>query len=93
MLSLGVTLGLLGAIYGGAPIGNLKNACGFQNTVIILSIFGLFLAITTFALFPVQSPIVAEGQKDSMVVHLREVLGNKTVLMLCVLSGLMVGPL
>lgn len=89
MLSLAVTIGLIGAIYGGGPVSYMKDLFGFHGVVQILAIGGIFLAAVTYLLIP-EIKITAPG---STTANLKHVLGNRKVLLTCLFAGLMVGPL
>ena len=89
MLSLAVTIGLIGAIYGGGPVSYMKDLFGFQGVVQILAIGGVLLAAVTYLLIP-EMKINAQS---SAATNLKEVLGNSKVLLTCLFAGLMVGPL
>lgn len=47
MLSFSVTIGLIGAIYGGGPLAYMCDALGYKAVVQILAYFGVFLALVT----------------------------------------------
>lgn len=89
MLSLSVTIGLIGAIYGGGPVGYMREVLGYQAVVQIFAIVGLLLAATTYWLVPNM-----QSQPQSTVLSdIKEVLSNKKVVLSCMFAGLMVGPL
>lgn len=89
MLSLSVSIGLLGAIYGGAPVSYLSQNIGYQNVIIIFAALGLVLAIATYIIVP---EMEAE-HTTSVMADIKEVLGNGRVICTCIFAGLMVGPL
>lgn len=89
MLSLSVTIGLIGAIYGGAPLAYLHQTYGYQVIVNSLLILGLVLALVTFLALPGKS----NDKQNAPLNDLKAVLGNKKVILLCCFAGLMVGPL
>jgi predicted MFS family arabinose efflux permease len=89
MLSLSVTIGLIGAIYGGGPVADLCAALGYQSVIKIFAVVGIILAIITYFIIP----NVKSETSTSIVKDLSEVFTNKSVVMLCLCSGLMVGPL
>jgi predicted MFS family arabinose efflux permease len=89
MLSLSVTIGLFGAIYGGAPLSYLCITFGYVTVVKILALMGVALAAITYCIVP-EMP----RESDSTVVSdIKQVLSNSRVLMACIFAGLMVGPL
>jgi predicted MFS family arabinose efflux permease len=89
MLSISVTIGLIGAIWGGGPVNLVKEAFGFDATVLLFSAIGLLLSLVTFLIMP----DVDEKKEISVFSNIKEVLLNPKVLWLCVAGGLMVGPL
>jgi predicted MFS family arabinose efflux permease len=90
MLSFSVTIGLAGAIYGGAPLAYMREVFAYRSVVGILAIAGVVLAFAAYAIIP-----ETEGKSDdsSTLSSLREVLLNPKVAITCVSAGLMVGPL
>lgn len=91
MLSISVTIGLIGAIYGGAPLNYMMENMGYKNMIIILSSIGIILAFTSYLLIPAINP--HEQEKTSVWADIKQVITNPKVLIICILSGLMVGPL
>ena len=88
MLSLSVTIGLMGAIYGGAPVSAMLNALGYQSLVVIFALSGVVLAAVTYVLVPNERSVT----ESTVFSDIREVLGNKRVVFSCLFAGLMVGP-
>lgn len=91
MLGLSVTIGLLGACYGGQPVSYLFQIFSWESVLLVLALFGFVLAIITFLTTPAQKSV----DTDAMTV-LKDVIGvmtNVKILGLCLLGGLMVGPL
>ncbi len=89
MLSLTVSIGLLGAIYGGGPVSYLCQGLGYKDVVMIFAILGSILAVATYCIVP---EMEAE-HKSSIMSDIKEVIGNARVMCTCVFAGLMVGPL
>lgn len=90
MLSVSVTIGLIGAIYGGGPVSYL---CGLLHYKTVIEIFigiGVLLALTTYFIIP---ELKQNKPKTRILQDIKEVLANRQVILLCVLSGMMVGPL
>ena len=90
MVGLSLTVGLLGAIYGGGPVSYLRTTFGFQAVVESLILMGFALAIATYFLIPKHRP---STNKSGILKDLKILLTNKYVLLICLFSGLMVGPL
>jgi MFS family permease len=89
MLSISVTIGLLGAIYGGGPVSYLCDLMGYQAVVELFAIAGTVLAIITYCIVP-----EIETKKEKTVFSdIKEVFCNKRVIFCCIFAGLMIGPL
>ncbi len=89
MLSLSVTIGLIGAIYGGGPVSYMCTKLGYKAVVEIFAMIGLALAVVTYVIVP-KMESVSQG---SVISNEKLVLMNRKVIMICLLAGLMVGPL
>jgi predicted MFS family arabinose efflux permease len=89
MLSLAVTIGLIGAIYGGKPIYYLKTLYGYENILICLIVIGMLLSIVSFIVLPKTKN---KQNHQGILVHTQKIFNWKFMLV-CLFSGLMVGPL
>ncbi|MCD6045207.1 MAG: phtK [Gammaproteobacteria bacterium] len=89
MLSLSVTLGLIGAIYGGGPVSYMCNTIGYKAVVATFACLGLTLAALTYILVPEIQAI----KNKSVLADIKMVLKNHRVVFTCLAAGLMVGPL
>lgn len=89
MLSWSVTIGLIGAIYGGGPVQYIREAFGYEAVIYLFGVAGLVLALATYWIVP---EMQTEAQ-SSVMADVKEVLSNKKVVGCCLSAGLMVGPL
>ncbi|KAF3361671.1 putative to nasA protein [Chlamydiales bacterium STE3] len=89
MLSFSVTLGLVGAIYGGGPVSYMNDILGYQSVIQIFAVGGVCLAGLTYWMIPNET----QTKTDSILSNVKEVLSNRKVIWLCLLAGFMVGPL
>lgn len=89
MLSLSVTIGLVGAIYGGGPVSYMRDTFGFERVVELFAALGVVLAIVTYWIVPNHT----STSESTMWSDIKEVLGNKKVIFSCLFAGFMVGPL
>ena len=89
MLSLSVTIGLIGAIYGGAPVSHMREIFGYQTVIQLFAAAGVFLAVVTYWIVP----DVKSSSQGTVMSDIKEVLSNSRVIWFCVFAGLMVGPL
>ena len=89
MLGFSVTIGLVGAIYGGGPVSYMCSVFGYKAVVQIFAILGIILAAITYFIVP-----QFESNNTSTVVSdIKTVFANRKVILLCCFAGLMVGPL
>jgi len=89
MVSLAVTIGVMGAIWGGGPISYMKDLFGFESVIQLLAVMGLALAAVTYFIAPGDK----EESSGSVISDIKEVFCNKKVMLCCFFAGLMVGPL
>lgn len=89
MLSLSVTIGLLGAIYGGGPVNYMCQTLGYQSVATTFSIMGVVLAGIAYVIIP---PMQRE-ERGSVLADIKNVMKNRKVIAICLLAGMMVGPL
>ncbi|MCP4922456.1 MAG: MFS transporter, partial [bacterium] len=90
MLGVSVTVGLLGAIYGGQPVNLLLNSFGWQTVLQTICYSGLALAFISFLIIP---EIEKDTKKTTPLQDIKNVMANPLVVIICLLGGLMVGPL
>lgn len=89
MLSLSVTIGLIGAIYGGGPVSYLRELFGYQMVIQLIAGAGLLLACATWWIVP----NLTTPSEGTVMGDIKEVLRNRRVLFTCLFAGFMVGPL
>ncbi len=90
VLSLAVTIGLLGAIYGGAPVQYLHARFGFDSVVGLMMMGGIILSALAWIMIP---EYVGVSKSESILTEVKIVFGNFRVIAICFFAGLMVGPL
>lgn len=89
MLSFSVTIGLIGAIYGGGPVSYMRDVLGYEAVVQIFALMGIALAALTYWIVPeIKNP-----PQETVIAEIKEVLGNGKVVACCIFAGLMLGPL
>ena len=89
MLSFSVTIGLIGAIYGGGPVSYMREVWGYQAVVEFFAVMGIALACATYWIVP----DMKSTQQASVSSDIKQVLSNSRVIWSCIFAGLMVGPL
>lgn len=89
MLSFSVTIGLIGGIYGGAPVAYMNEALGYEKVIEVFALMGVALAAVTYFIVP----NIEKENKASVISEIKEVLSNKKVILTCIFAGLMVGPI
>lgn len=117
MLGVSVTIGLIGAIYGGGPVFQMYSKFGFEYVIQMLMIIGVILAIITYFVIqndnqgqtlvqneahnpvgnqqsaPLSEPASSQTFFKDIFQDIFTVFKNGNVVTICVLAGLMVGPL
>lgn len=89
MLSISVTIGLLGAIYGAGPVGYLCSVWSYKTVVCFFAGVGVLLSILTYCIVP----DIKSTPANQILHNVKTVLTHPKVLLLCCFAGLMVGPL
>ncbi len=89
MLGFSVTIGLLGAIYGGGPVAQMCEAFGYKAVIEIFACLGVLLAVITYFVVPDVKP----NTESSMLLDIRMVFTNRKFLSICFFSGMLVGPM
>ena len=99
MLSFSLTIGLLGAIYGGDPMNYLCQLYGYQVIILGLAVTGILFAVASYISLPTLARVKDGSQDTSSSTpegfwqDVKVVMLNKKIIICCVLAGLMVGPL
>ncbi len=88
MLGFSVTIGLVGAICGGWPVHWLLKHYGWQWTFKCLAMIAFMLAIMTWLMVPKVKTI-----KTNITQDIKQIFSKPEILTICILAGLMVGPL
>ena len=92
ILGISVTLGVLGAIYGGRPIHNYIANHGWLTVLNGLSCVGVGLAVVVFFTVP-NYKIVEKKHKGNIFQDLKYAFSTRFVVATSVLGALMIGPL
>ena len=91
MVSISVSIGLMGALYAGEPMVALKESIGYKEVLTYLAIFGFILSSITYIIIPRSEKIAKTNEGILSTVF--SVMANKKFFIYCILAGLMVGPL
>ena len=89
MLTFTVTIGLIGGIYGGAPVSYMCKTLGYKAVIEIFAMIGLALAVVTYIIVPKMESL----NQGSVISNVKLVLTNRKVITICLLAALMLGPL
>ena len=89
MLSFSVTIGLIGAIYGGGPVSYMRDVFGYQAVIQLFIVAGIGLAIITYWIVP----NIEVSSETPVLSDIKAVLSNGRVICSCLFAGCMVGPL
>ena len=91
MLSISVTIGLVGAVYGSQPLNYILGLIGMDKVIYLLILAGLILAFFIFIMVPPHKK--ETGLSQDILTDIKGVLGTPQVLLICMSAGLMVGPM
>ena len=91
MLSISVTIGLIGAIYGGAPVSYMNATFGYEAVIETFAVAGLILAAISYLIIP--NAKESEHVSSSVFTDIKDVFCNVKVILICLFAGLMVGPI
>src|SRR3990167_540876 len=89
MLTFSVTIGLLGAIYGGGPVAQMCDSLGYKAVIEIFAILGVVLAGITYFIVPE----VKHDNQNTIISDINTVFTNYKFLAVCFFAGLLVGPM
>lgn len=89
MLSFSVTIGLIGAIYGGGPVSYMRDTFGYQAVIELFIATGIILSLVTYWIVPEMNI----SSETPVLSDIKDVLSNGRVIWSCIFAGLMVGPL
>lgn len=87
-----VTVGLLGAIYGGQPVHAMLKKLGWDQVILLIGGMGIVLAVAMVFLCP-KHITTQDETTHSIWQDILTVLKNFKILALCIFGGLMIGPL
>ena len=92
MLGIAVTIGLLGAIYGGQPLNYMLKTMGEEAVILGVCAMGIFMAIGMYILFPT---LPKEESQEHVPIkeQVQLVFKNRMFLGLCLFGACMLGPL
>src|SRR5271154_3162511 len=79
MLSFSVTIGLIGAIYGGGPVNYMREALGYEAVIYLFAAAGIVLALATYWIVP----NIKSTSQGTVISDIKEVLGNPKVVWSC----------
>jgi predicted MFS family arabinose efflux permease len=92
IIEISVSFGFFGALFGSRPVGILNEMMGWKNVIWILFAASLALAVLFLICMPNQKDTTNQRTTSSLA-DLCELLKNKHVWAVSLLSGLMAGPL
>lgn len=90
-----VTIGMLGATAGGAPIALLLKIISWRNVSLVFAVTGLVLAIILYLVIrdkPASTSTYSNIEKLPLLTSLKTVLGSPQVWLIAIYGGLMFAP-
>ena len=92
MVGLTFTFGLIGALYGGKPVGSLIGVFGWEKVLLLVGVLGFAMAALVY--FVVKDPKTPEDvPANSTLSSLKEIVCDKRLLTIAIANLLMVGAL
>lgn len=92
MVGITFTFGLMGALYGGKPVGSLITLLGWEKVLTGVGIVGVGIGLLVF-LFIQKHERENEDRNGSTVTNLKAILKDKTLIFMAIANLLMVGSL
>jgi predicted MFS family arabinose efflux permease len=92
MVGFSVTIGLLGAMYGGMPLDNLIKIYGWHTIINFFIFFGLSFALVLPFFLPKMNHKPQPLSIKSLMQDIKTLLYNPRIILLSLIGGLMVGP-
>ena len=93
IMSISVTIGLLGAVYAGEPLSIINSKIGFISLIEIIMISGIMLGALTFFMLPSSKKNNTNKSFIDTINSAKQVFFNMRIISVFCLAGLMVGPL
>lgn len=90
MLGLTVCLGLMTAVYINEPLIHIVQNIGLHSAIKTLIISGLILSIISFLIIPNN---IQQNLEQDVWHNIKTIIGNRKLLFVSILAGLMVGPI
>lgn len=91
MIGLSFSIGLMGALYGGRPLSNMLESIDYPDLLNILGYVGIVIAVLIAILFKL--PRNYKFNRQQVMVNLKEIISNKSILILALANLLMVGTI
>lgn len=89
MLSFSVTIGMIGAIFGGEPINYMCDTLGYKAVTSIFAGIGVGLSLIMYLMVPNSQP----QRSTAIRAQIKKVFLSPKVILVCIFAGLMVGPM
>lgn len=93
MLGLSVTVGVMGALYGGAPVQLLTDTYGWTDVLKGLMLLGFALAVGALIVFSNNAKDLEPKNPPSLLADIKAIFMHKKILWIALFAALMVGPL
>jgi MFS family permease len=92
LTGLMVTIGMLGAVGGEAPLALMVSSLGWRQTLILFGVIGLILSVAMWSVVRDKVHNVTTTQSYNLLEGLKSVLRNKQNLIVAIYGGLMFAP-
>lgn len=93
MIGFLVTIGVIGAVFGGLPVNILIEGIGYKNTILSLTYVGIILMILSLIFVPGKSINIKYDDNANLLKEIISIVKNKNFIIIGICGGLMIGPL
>jgi len=93
IVGITVTVGLMGGMFGGKPVGFLKDSVGWQHTFFIIALIGAVIALLIFVFVRNSEDFKAVQQEDNIIKRAWDKMISEKIYLIAIFGSILSGPL
>ncbi len=93
IVGITITIGLMGGMFGGKPVGFLKNAIGWQHTFFIIALIGIVIALLIFVFVRNPDDFQAIQQENNILKRAWDKMISERIYLIAIFGSILSGPL
>ena len=93
IVGITVTIGLMGGMFGGRPVGMLKESVGWQQTFFVISLIGAVIGLLVFLFVRNPANFKAEHQEKNILKRAWKKMVSEKIYWIALFGSIMSGPL